>query len=538
MSFTIYSQENNMDYVIDFITTKQGLSHNFVSSIVSDDLNIKWIGTENGITKFNGYDFEYIKPSKAYKELLNENIEVLYKDRDNNLWIGTKSGGLSYLDIKNNTIKNFNHLIDLDNEGDLRITALSQDRNGNIWIGTWSHGIFAIDYLNEKLLNQYKLNQPIHSITVDFKGNIWFADGAKLFKYNLADESISEYIFKHYITDILSDAKRQKIWIVLATRYSKLYNYNYKTNSIDSLETGVTSGFTKKLSLDKDGRIWIGTWGNGVYRSNVELSKFDRIRLVSRNSERISANYNTILNIHHDKNNITWLATANGGLARLVEGNGFKNANLLITNPELMGLLNVTNIYKDEDNLFLGTVFSGVYYGKDFSSLKQIKEIGNVRIQSFYENNNKLYIGGANSYYIFDLKLKKIIFSADFIKKPTSFYLDSDNNLFIGTQQNGLAIVNVDSIGNKDAYIFYSENLKSNRKLESDRITGIQEDENKNIWVSTYNGLHLYDKKWNVFKHQSELFKDKLPSVIINSMTLKNTKGYDGIGILLCLIPI
>lgn len=149
--FFTHSQTESVNYVIDFITTKQGLSHNYVSSIISDDLNIKWIGTENGITKYNGYDFEYIKPSKEYDGLLNENIEVLFKDRDNNLWIGTKSGGLSYLDIKNNTIKNYNHLIDLDNEGDLRITALSQDDNGHIWIGTWGKGVFQIDYNNETL---------------------------------------------------------------------------------------------------------------------------------------------------------------------------------------------------------------------------------------------------------------------------------------------------------------------------------------------------------------------------------------------------
>ena len=66
LTFTLYTalfgQESDLNYVIDFISTKQGLSHNYVSSIVSDDLNMKWIGTENGITKFNGFDFDYIKP--------------------------------------------------------------------------------------------------------------------------------------------------------------------------------------------------------------------------------------------------------------------------------------------------------------------------------------------------------------------------------------------------------------------------------------------------------------------------------------------
>ena len=53
LSLSLFCQENDVNYVIDFITTKEGLSHNYASSIVSDDLNMKWIGTENGITKFN-----------------------------------------------------------------------------------------------------------------------------------------------------------------------------------------------------------------------------------------------------------------------------------------------------------------------------------------------------------------------------------------------------------------------------------------------------------------------------------------------------
>jgi signal transduction histidine kinase/ligand-binding sensor domain-containing protein/DNA-binding response OmpR family regulator len=522
LNLSLFSQDNDINYVVDFITTKQGLSHNYVSSIISDDLNIKWIGTENGITKYNGYDFDYIKPSKEYEGLLNENIEVLFKDRDNNVWIGTKSGGLSYLDIKNNTIKNFNYLIDLEHEVDLRVTALSQDDYGNIWIGTWARGVFVIDYQNEKLLKQYKSTSPILSITRDFLGNIWFAINRKLFQYKPSENKTQSYDFKNDITDILSDSFREKVWIgTSGFRNSKIFKYNYNTNSIETIETGVTSEFSKTLFLDMNHHLWVGTWGNGVYKSNLDISKFDKIDLVSRTSEKMSANYNTILNIHQDKNNIIWLATANGGLVRLVEGNGFNNADKLIENPELEGHLNITTIYRNEQNLFLGTVFNGIYYGKDFSNLKQIKEIGNVRIKALYEYKKRLYIGTNDGFYVFDLDSEKIIFSSSIIKKVTAFHIDSDNNLYIGTQQQGLAIVKLDSIDNNESYIVYFEESKNRQKLESNRITGIEEDKNKNIWVSSYNGLHLFDKKDKSFIHQSTLLKEKLPSVIINSITLK-----------------
>ncbi|MFH6768602.1 response regulator [Gaetbulibacter aquiaggeris] len=520
--FSTYSQESEVNYVIDFITTKQGLSHNYVSSIVSDDLNIKWIGTENGITKYNGYDFDYIKPSKDYDGLLNENIEVLFKDRDNNLWIGTKSGGLSYLDIKNNTIKNFNHLIDLENEGDLRVISLSQDDKGNIWIGTWSKGVFQIDFQNEKLLQQFKTVSPVYTIVNDFNGNVWYAINKRLYKYIPIEDKRETYDFNNFITDILPDAFRKKIWITTSgLNNKKLFNYNYVSNGIETIETEVVSEFSKKLFLDKDHHLWIGTWGYGVYKSNTEITQFDKIELLPRNSQKTSANYNTILNIHQDKNNILWLATANGGLVRLVENNGFKNADKLIDNPELEGHLNTLSVYRNNNTLFVGTVFSGVYYGKDLSQLKQIKEVGNIRIYNLYEYDEKLFIGTSKGFFIFDLVLEKIIFSSDIINKATSFHVDNERNLYIGSQQQGLAIVKLDSINYKEAYVLYSENSTNKQKLESNRITGIQEDLNHNIWIGSYNGLHLFNQKEKTFINQSLLLKEKLPSVIINSISLK-----------------
>ncbi|MBK8515741.1 MAG: response regulator [Saprospiraceae bacterium] len=522
VSFHLFSQDTDINYVIDFITTKQGLSHNYVSSIISDDLNIKWIGTENGITKYNGYDFEYLKPGKENNGLLNENIEILFKDKDNNLWIGTKSGGVSYLDIKKNTIENFNRLIDLENEGDLRVTAIAQDDKGNIWIGVWGKGVFVIDFKKNKLIKKIKASTPIYSIKKDFKGNIWFAAHRTLIKYITTEDDTQEYVLDNFITDILPDPYRNKIWISTSgLNNTKLFEYDYSKNTIESIETHIISEFSKKLFLDNSHRLWVGTWGSGVYRSNDDLSRFDKIKLVSSSSTTISANYNTILNIHQDKNNIIWLATANGGLVRLIEGNGFKNGDRLIVNPELQGHLNIIALHRSDNYLFVGTVFSGLYYGKDFSRLKQFREIGNIRIKSLYEYNKQLFIGTNDGFYIFDLNSQKIITASSILKKITSFHVDNDMNLYIGTQEQGLAIVKLNEVENANSYNFYNEESNIDQKIESNRITGIQEDDKNNIWVSSYNGLHLFNKNKKIFIHQSKLLKEKLPTVIINSISLK-----------------
>ncbi|WP_332912905.1 two-component regulator propeller domain-containing protein [Algoriphagus boritolerans] len=71
---------------------------NYVTKVVSDEYNFKYFATEGGITKFDGYDFSEYKPGPDYPGLENENIETLFKDREHQIWIGTKGGGLSKLD--------------------------------------------------------------------------------------------------------------------------------------------------------------------------------------------------------------------------------------------------------------------------------------------------------------------------------------------------------------------------------------------------------------------------------------------------------
>ncbi len=522
ISSLINAQDNDTNYVLEYITTNQGLPHEYVTSIISDDLNVKWIGTENGLTKYNGYNFENIKPGKNYKKLKNENIEVLFKDESNIIWIGTKSGGISSIDVRNNSIKNYNHLINKVKSSAINITAIAADKTGNIWIGTWEDGVFVINPTTNKLIKHIKIRSVVQSIVKDNQSNMWLSYFQTVSKFKINGENLVSYKIKNNLTDLILDSKRNKIWIGTSNKNTKLYYFDFKTQKIDSLETGVSSDFYKTLSLDSKNRLWIGTWGKGLYRSNADLTKFSKIELVSSNSGKIKTNYKTILKVHHDKNNQIWVATANGGVVKLIEGKEFKNASEEINSGSLNGDLNFTAIYKSKNSLFVGTLNNGVHSGTDFANLKPINEIGLTKILAIYEHQNKLFIGSKTSFYIYDLTLNKIIFTHKKISKATAFYVDNSNTLFIGTQQSGIAIVPIKDIANEKAYTFYSDLKTGNAKIESNRITGFKEDSKGNIWVGTYNGLHLFDKSTRKFSAKSLKINDKLPSVIINSIAIKN----------------
>ncbi|HAZ24418.1 MAG TPA: hypothetical protein DCY95_07040, partial [Algoriphagus sp.] len=98
------------EFSIDVLNVRRGLLSNFVTKVVSDENNLKFFATEGGISKFDGYSFTDFRPGEEYPGLENENIEILFKDGANKIWIGTKEGGLSVMDPRKNTIRNMNHI--------------------------------------------------------------------------------------------------------------------------------------------------------------------------------------------------------------------------------------------------------------------------------------------------------------------------------------------------------------------------------------------------------------------------------------------
>lgn len=522
-SLSFFGQQEEPNYVVDFITVKDGLSHNYVTSIVSDQLNMKWVGTENGITKYNGYDFDYIKPNEKYDGLKNENIEVLFVDQESNLWIGTKSGGLSYYNIKKNTITSFNHIIDTENLGDIRITALNQDEKGRIWIGTWRKGVFVLDFKNEKLISHYNYRSTIYSIKKDHLGQMWFTSNKTVYKYKPLQNDLERLEFEFPISDLLPDENRNTMWISISNpKTDVLYAYHLGSDTISSISTNVYSNFSKKLHLDHQNRIWIGTWGNGIYRSNSSISSFSKIDLIVNSSEKIEGNYSTILHIHEDKNNIIWLTTASGGVVKLLEGNGFQNMASSISNTDLKNKLNCTSIYKNEDHFFVGTLFSGLYKGSSELDLTKIETIGDVKINCLYAFEEQLFIGTADGFHIYDLGKSKLVFTQKRLKKITAF-LRQESFIYIGTQQDGIAKIEISQLDNWRAYQFFDEEEPDKSGIKSNRITGIKSDANQNIWASTYNGLHLYKHTENKFVHHAELVDQPISVSIINSLELKGS---------------
>lgn len=212
--FFLFSQDK--DYRIEYLTTNSGLSSNYVTKIISDQSNLKWIATENGISIYNGnrFEIEIIKTKRKFAGILNENIETLYKDSNNLIWIGTKSGGLSSIDPVTFETKNYNSIIGVSEKNTFRIFAISEDKLGRIWVGTFSNGVFVINPREQKIIHHFNKQESVRSIFNDSSGNIWFSSANKLNVFHL-DKNIIESFDTNQIGDITEDKKEKDCCLYL-----------------------------------------------------------------------------------------------------------------------------------------------------------------------------------------------------------------------------------------------------------------------------------------------------------------------------------
>lgn len=161
------------------LTVENGLSNNDVNTLIQDKTGFIWFGTEDGLNRYDGYNFKVFRhdPSDS-NSLSNNSIWALLEDRKGNIWIGTKDGNVNKF---NPRIEKFSHIIPKPKLKEWNsITALYEDKSGNIWIGTRSTGVYeynpeskefahwTFDSSNSNSLSNYS----IRSIVEDQQGNI------------------------------------------------------------------------------------------------------------------------------------------------------------------------------------------------------------------------------------------------------------------------------------------------------------------------------------------------------------------------------
>lgn len=543
----IHAQYTTTTYNIE-----DGLSSYKVQSIFKDKHGYLWIGTENGLNRFDGSEFKTFRHLPEDPESLSDgNILSITQDKEGLLWIGIDGGGVNILNPFTHKITRYFDSIEYQKRHLQYVKHIFIDNNNIAWISTWG-GLIRFDIVSKK----YKVyfynsgensiaSSDVKSVVMDHYNNLWIAtsNGLSLF------DPVKEIFINYYkgsksiplpdnsVRYLYIDSKNL-LWIGTS---ESLMSYDIELKKHQQFiidKNNYRSSIINEILEGKAGQLWICTEG-GVYLSNEKPSLNKDLNFIQV-SHHIETN-----SIIEGENNQIWYGTRNHGLSVLsaptnkfqtlfypgskeinkqcrsiIKGhdnsiwfgsfqNGIINYNLT-TKKYYQYLKNtpvkdskIETLLLDKNTIWIGTYLDGVYnYNFDTKQLRQHK-INKVITCLYQHDDNTTWVGTGQGIHFFDLNqnevsnsynfLPELLFSSHiyFIKK------DSKNNIWISTMNDGVFKINhtgtFDRYGNNEGYnyVCFYEDVKNNYYYLGSRNGGLMKiSSNGSISkLSTKNGL-------------------------------------------------
>ena len=290
--FTVYTQANS------------GIPSDYVLCISAANNGDIWLGTDAGIVRLSGnnwstYNFgNSFLPSDTWNEIINIG---------NQNWIGN-SNGLGQFD-------GMNYSTFTDSLGDFTIWTMELDANNDLWVGTYSGGL---DHYNGSTWDNYNTSNSalpddqIEGIAFDNSGNVWCAtsggglakfDGTIFTVYNIGNSGIVSNSLNAVAT-----APNGDIWIGGPFGAISQYDGTNWTN-YDSLDYGIAYSSIRTMVVDATGMLWVGT--------TDALMSFDGTTWTVYHTLNSNLASSTITELVIDKDAYLWMSTAWGGVAKL-----------------------------------------------------------------------------------------------------------------------------------------------------------------------------------------------------------------------------
>lgn len=285
-------------------TIQNGLSQSVVTSMVQDDENTLWIGTQEGLNRYDGYNFENFS-SFNDPEITNDHIKTIIKTRDHNLWFGTQDG-IFYYDSRREHFQHLTHNF----QTSLQIETLEEDNIGNIWAGSYNNGLLWIS-ANTKLLKSFvstEQTKKISSILVFDPQNIWINASGKLYEVHTKTKEIRKIRLLED-KEITLIKKISNYQILIGTNKG-LFSYNPVAKVLSSvLENQLKEKTISALNFDEN-YYFVGTQTDGLYVINRINLNFVHSRKDKLNPNSIAGN--GINAIFKDKTNTIWVGSNMG----------------------------------------------------------------------------------------------------------------------------------------------------------------------------------------------------------------------------------
>ena len=553
----------------EHLNIEQGLSQSTVLSILQDQKGFMWFGTQDGLNRYDAYNFKIFKLQRRDSTSLpDNNIQTLFQSKDGTIWVGTERGFSMYnLDFDNFT----NYTYQSKNKKSISnddINAITEDITGVIWVGT-KNGLNKFDRKTKSFERFYAdgkhnsiPNNEITALHTDKNGNVWIGtrNGAARyqpktnnFKVYLSDSTFSTLPNGH-VTCFFED-RFKAIWIGTQNGIGR---YNRLGDNISSYKASPLA--IRGMEQDEDGNLWI--------MSPMELGKFDQNTHTYKrqNIGNTFDNYGTFNVIEKSKSGLLWIGTNKNGIFKVnTRTKQFKTFRHNPENPTSLPPAWVWSIENsDYNNLWIGTADGWSYldvakdsafnYSTFFSSFQNPT---NRDITALLNEGDSVLWGAVLGNGLVRATLNKQTHIPSefqtFIAKPndslqkspsgnriSTMYKDSFDKIWIGTFLEGLNEVYEDTTGNyllienqKDSrfnknkpqriipkkyrFRYFRHNKKDKNSLAGSSVRVIFEDRKGNLWIGTEEGglsLAKRDGYGSILSFENFSYKDDDPQSI------------------------
>ena len=435
-------------------TRLKGRSGNIIWQIHEDKDNILWLGTTQGLVRFNRIteSFKYFLPNLKYPSNRSNIVNSITEDTNGDLWITTLGfDGIYFFEKETETFYHYTHIpSDPYSLSNNFILSTYIDTTGVLWIGTNTGGLNKLDLYAKKFktvthnpANPNSLSATItRSFYQDKQGHLWVGviDGG----LNRFDPKTKQ--LKHYFSNSRDpkSLSNNTVFTLNGDRYGELWvgtlsglnrfnrsnesfiHYHHNPNDPTSLSNDVV----RAIFEDQSGTLWIGTDEEGLNKYNRSADNFTRF--THNPDDPTSLSYNSVRAIAQDSSGVLWIGTFGGGL------------NKLVLNKDEGRRKGASEIFKPEKPIF-------------------------IRYRHNPRNKNSLSNNSIQSIYIGD-----------------------DGILWIGTFGGGLNRFDPKT----EKFEHFTE---ANSDLPNNVIYGVLGDNQGNIWVSSNRGISKFIPTSNMF---------------------------------------
>jgi ligand-binding sensor domain-containing protein/nitrogen-specific signal transduction histidine kinase len=476
-----YSQAQEADTKFHRFTLDQGLSMNTISCISQDKQGFIWVGTADGLNKYDGYKFTvYRNNPRIAGSISNSLIVTLYVDKQGVMYVGTDNGGLNIYNREKDNFISYQH--DPANPKSInsnRVNAILEDSRGVMWIAT-EKGLDSFDRKTKTFTHHVHDSNNSNSVTYDMiralaedkKGNLWIG----------TEMGIS----------------------VLSSDRKTFWHYHHKQGDPKSLSANPIRSFF----IDRENKIWIGTAFGGVSLFDEATHSFSSYRQDYSRPNQLLGDY--VPGICDDKDGNIWFAT-NFGISVLNkqtntftnhQRDGFDN-NSLVDNG-------LNTIFRDKDwNIWIGSI-AGLALKEGLPPKFEHfvhnpihpQSLGSKEVFCFFEDSDdRIWVGLRLGFDLFDRKTNTFKHYATFpngqqIPTITSIYRDKNGEFWLGMYE-GIARYDIER---ETCQIFTTSDPQNSSSTPIRDVWYMQEDDRGDLYISSFlKGIFRYVRKENRF---------------------------------------